>query len=68
MKYEKIERKMSKWTGLFCLFSADLWKFEKKKIEKLKNYISFGCHFGRKRRGKSGEISVKFENLEKKNE
>ena len=36
------EKNESKWTGLFCLFSADglglnLWKFEKKKIEKLKN-------------------------------
>ena len=50
------------------LFSADglglnLWKFEK--LEKLKK-LSFGCHFGRKRREKSREISVKFENLEKK--
>ena len=34
-------------------------------MTKLKK-LSFGCHFGRKRRGKAGEISVKFENLEKK--
>ena len=59
---------MSKWTGLFCLFSADglglnLWKFEKKKIEKLKNYI-VRMPFRKKKKGKSSEISVKFENLE----
>ena len=46
----KIERKMSKWTGLFCLFSADLWKFEKK-IEKLKNYI-VRMPFRKKKKGK----------------
>ena len=63
VKYEKIERQMSKWTGLFCLFSADLWKFEKKKIEKLKNYI-VRMPFRKKKKGKSSEISVKFENLE----
>jgi hypothetical protein len=28
--------------------------------------FSFGCHFGRKRREKSRETSVKFENLEEK--
>ena len=36
VKFENLEEKMSKWTGFFCLFSADLWKFERKKIEKLK--------------------------------
>ena len=50
----------SRWTGLKFVEI-----YEKKKIEKLKK-LSFGCHFGRKRRGKAGEISVKFENLEKK--
>ena len=60
-KFEEEEKK------IIVRFSADLWKFERKKIEKLKK-LSFGCHFGRKRREKSREISVKFENLEKKNE
>ena len=41
---------------------VEIWK---KKIEKLKKF-SFGCHFGRKRREKSRETSVKFENLEEK--
>ena len=49
----------SRWTGLKFV------EIYEKKIEKLKK-LSFGCHFGRKRRGKAGEISVKFENLEKK--
>ena len=56
---------MSKWTGLFLpIFSrfVEIWK---KKIEKLKK-LSFGCHFGRKRREKAGKTSVKFENLEEK--
>ena len=62
----KIERKMSKWTGLFCLFSADglglnLWKFEKEK-KNLK--IIVRMPFRKKKKGKSSEISVKFENLE----
>ena len=49
----------SRWTGLKFV------EIYEKKIEKLKK-LSFGCHFGRKRREKSREISVKFENLEKK--
>ena len=41
----KLREKMSKWTGLFCLFSADglglnLWKSEKKKLKNWKNYRS----------------------------
>ena len=33
VKFENLEEKMSKWTGFFCLFSADLWKFERKKLK-----------------------------------
>ena len=58
VKYEKIERKkmrvnglgffapiFSRWTGLKFV------EIYEKKIEKLKK-LSFGCHFGRKRREK----------------
>ena len=58
----KIERKMSKWTGLFCLFSADLWKFEKD-IEKLYRSDAISEE---KEGKKAGKTSVKFENLEEK--
>ena len=73
VKFENLEKKkwvnglgffapiFSRWTGLKFV------EIYEKKNEKLKK-LSFGCHFGRKRRGKAGEISVKFENLEKKNE
>ena len=61
LKKKKKKKKLSFGFQQIC------GNLKEKKIEKLKK-LSFGCHFGRKRRGKAGEISVKFENLEKKNE
>ena len=59
MKFENLE-KMSKWTRLFSVNGLGLnfcGIFEEKA-----NYRS---DFGKNRREKSSELSVKFENLEK---
>ena len=51
----------SRWTGLKFV---EIWKEKIEKIEK----IIVRMPFRKKKKGKSREISVKFENLEKKNE
>ena len=38
--WENWEKKWVNGLGFFCLFSADLWKFERKKLKNWKNYRS----------------------------
>ena len=66
MKFENLE-KMSKWTRLFqsSLTNEQTKKLKTKEFEEKKSIVRIS---GREKKGKSSQISVTFDNLEKMSE